>query len=107
MVLDASFRPRWTRELARDLADRCGVPFTFVECKADRNTCLERLKRRARERLVSDGRVAIFQDFVDRWEEVVELDPSQHLRIDTSLPLEHNMCDLRARISMWPPGLRG
>src|SRR5690606_39272390 len=46
VVLDESFRPRWTRELARDLADRCGVPFTFVECKADRNTCLERHSRR-------------------------------------------------------------
>ncbi len=107
VVLDASFRPRWSRELAKQMADTCSVPFTFVECKVDEQTCLARLEERERHRGVSDGRAEIFQDFLKRWEPVTELPAEQHLVLDTSLALDQNMERLRALIPMWPEELNG
>jgi aminoglycoside phosphotransferase family enzyme/predicted kinase len=107
VVLDASFRPRWSRELAKEVAEVCAVPFFFVECKVDEETCLARLEERERDRGVSDGRAEIFHDFVKRWEPVNELPPEQHIVLDTSLPLEQNMARLRELIPVWPENLTG
>ncbi len=107
VVLDASFRPRWSRELAKQMAATCAVPFTFVECQVDEQICLQRLRERSHHRGVSDGRAEIFDDFVKHWEPVTELPTEEHIALDTSVPLEQNMERLRAIIPMWPKELTG
>lgn len=86
VVLDASFRSRERRTAARRLAEGHGVPFYFVECRADREVCRERLARRDREERVTDGRLEIFDDFLERWERVDELPRDVHLVCDTTRP---------------------
>jgi predicted kinase len=91
IVLDASFRTAATRDAARRLAKRHGVPFLLVECSAPRELIVERLARReglaAHE---SDARADLLDEFERRFERVDELPSTEHLRLDTSRPREEN-----------------
>lgn len=113
VVLDASFRLRRHRLDARRLARRLGVPFLFVECRADADACRERLRRRRAEDSAgaSDGRLEIFDDFVAGYQEPEasseeSLDASEFLRLDTDrLSLEASEGLLRERLPSMPPQL--
>ena len=92
VVLDASFRTADMRNSARSLAERLGVPFTFVECMAPRERLLERLAER--ESLAaheSDARPGLLEEFEKLYEPVEELPSAVHLRLDTSRPPEENL----------------
>ncbi|HEX7668598.1 MAG TPA: AAA family ATPase, partial [Polyangiaceae bacterium] len=95
VVLDASFRSRDLRALARELARAQDVPFYFVECRASIQDCRKRLAERARSASVSDGRAEIFDQFVAKFEPVTELPAADHLVVDTTLPIENNVARLR------------
>ncbi len=86
VIVDASFRSAAHRAEARALATELGVPFHFVECRAERTEIEARLRRRERQAGVSDGRLEILDAFAASWEEVSELDPAEHEVIDTSGP---------------------
>jgi aminoglycoside phosphotransferase family enzyme/predicted kinase len=105
VVIDASFRSRAMRHEARALAARMQVPFKLVECRAPEATCRARLEERAKGDSVSDGRLAIFDEFVARFEAVVELEPREHLVLETSLPREETLSSLRQALALWPRGL--
>lgn len=105
VVLDASFRTAALREKARDLARRHGVPFLFAECRVPEATAIARLEERERSGGVSDGRRAIFKDFLARVEPATEIGEREHLVLDTSRPLEASIADLSARLRTWPAGL--
>ncbi len=105
VILDASFRSRALRARARDLAEAAGVPFRFVECVADHDLLRERLRRRATETSVSDGRIEIFDDFVAKWEPIDELPEDEHVVLDTSVSVERSLTALAERLPVWPPGL--
>ncbi len=105
VVLDASFRTRAMRERARALAKRHGIPFLFVECRAEEDVCVARLAKREAEGSVSDGRRAIFADFVKAVEPTVELAEAEHLVLDTSLPVVTSVATLEERLRTWPKGL--
>jgi len=107
VVLDASFRSRVMRTRAQLLARELHVPFVLVECRAEREVCRSRLEERAKTASVSDGRLAIFEDFWARFEPIAELPASEHLVLETTRPLPDNLELLRARISSWPRGLEG
>jgi len=107
VVIDASFRSAEMRRAARELSTRHGAPFRFVECRASADVCRARLAERERGRSVSDGRVAIFDDFCARFEAVVELAPQEHVVIDTSRPIGQSLDALRRRLDTWPEGLDG
>lgn len=99
VVLDASFRTRSMRKSARELAHRLGVPFTFVECTAPRETLLRRLeKRESMEAHESDARPALLRAFEQRFEPVEELREAEHIRLDTSAPRERNRARLRSQL---------
>jgi aminoglycoside phosphotransferase family enzyme/predicted kinase len=104
VVLDASFRSVEMRRAARDLARTHGVPFRFVECRAEVNLARARLAERERRAGVSDGRLTIFDAFRLRFEPVVELPSDEHVVLDTSRPLEETDAVLRARLDTWPRG---
>jgi aminoglycoside phosphotransferase family enzyme/predicted kinase len=105
VVLDASFRSRALRDEARKLAREHGVPFYFVECRADPDECRRRLRRRAETRTISDGRLEIFDDFLARWERIDEIAPREHVVVDTSLSIDENAKRLMDTLPSWPPGL--
>ena len=91
VVIDASFRSKAHREVVRQLAHGAGVPFLFVECQVASDVVRERLHQRDREPTVSDARAALLDDFVAAWESVDELEPSEHLSLDTSGSIETNV----------------
>ncbi|RMH21792.1 MAG: dephospho-CoA kinase [Acidobacteria bacterium] len=106
VILDATFRSRRDRRAARRLAARYGVPFFFLECRAPVAELRRRLVRRARQGGVSDGRLEILDDFLDRWQPVAgELPPEEHLVIDSGRPLADQLARLGERLPAWPGGL--
>ena len=107
VVLDASFRTRAFRRLARQLAQEWGAPFFFVECRAANELLRDRLQARERERGVSDGRLAIFDAFVAGWEPVVEIPEEEHVVLDTGVELAETERVLRERLPVWPRGFTG
>jgi len=102
VILDASFRGKAHRAEARRLAEDNEVPFVFVECRAPDELCRERLRERKKERPVSDGRVEVFDDFARSWEPVDELDPSEHVILDTSESVAANLATLTRTIPVAP-----
>jgi uncharacterized protein len=108
VVLDASFRSRPMRLAAQALARAHGVPFFLVECRAPAHVCKARLARReSRGDSVSDGRAAIFDDFVKEWEPIRELSAEEHVIVDTAGDLEETRREVIARVATWPAGLNG
>lgn len=105
VLLDASFRSAQFRRAARELAKAHGVPFFFLETQAPRELCLDRLRTREREGSVSDGRAALYDDFVARWEPVTEIGAPEHVIVDTRLDLEENAALLKEVVPTWPGGL--
>jgi aminoglycoside phosphotransferase family enzyme/predicted kinase len=102
VVIDASFRSRSTREAARALAEQQKVPFLLVECRVDLRLAETRLRARERSLSISDGRLAMLDAFRASFEPVLELDPAQHVVVDTARPLGDNMTRLRRRLHRWP-----
>jgi predicted kinase len=105
VVIDASFRSRRWRGLARELARTHGVPFHFVECVAPAEVCRARLRKRAEGTSVSDGRLEIFDAFCASYEPPSELDARERITIDTSRPIPDNVAQLSGRLEAWPAGL--
>ncbi|MEZ4411292.1 MAG: AAA family ATPase [Polyangiales bacterium] len=107
-MLDASFRSPKMRAAARELSRAHGVPFHFIECHAPPEVCKAWLRHREQQGgAVSDGRLAIFDDFLKEWEPVRELPADEHLLVDTSRPEEQTHAEVTARVATWPAGLRG
>lgn len=98
VVVEASFRRRSDRDAARALAQRLNVPFTFIECCVDADTCRARLRKRATSTSISDGRLEVFDAFVASYEPVTELDAREHTRLDTTKPLDATRRSLHARL---------
>lgn len=108
VILDASFRSPKMRLSAQSLARAHDVPFCFVECRAPNDVCKARLvARQARADSVSDGRIAIFDDFVKEWQPVTELPAAEHLIIDTSAAEAETRRAVCDRVVTWPQGLDG
>jgi hypothetical protein len=103
-VLDASFRARAERGRAVALARRLGLPVLFVECRAPRALIEERLRERARRTSVSDGRLEILDQFLQRYEPIEELQTAEHVVLDTSLPFPESVAPALAVLPRWPSG---
>lgn len=99
VVLDGTFRAREWRAAARALAARRGAAFLFIECRAPRELCRERLSRRGDGR-EARGWLALFDYFVaHEWEPVSELSEAEHLVLDTGRPLDDTLAQLRTRVA--------
>jgi predicted kinase len=85
IVIDASFRTAAMREGGRRMAERHGVPFMLVECRAPRELIAKRLTaRESPGGHESDARTDLLDEFEKRFEPIDELPPSEHLQVDTS-----------------------
>ncbi len=98
MVLDGTFRSRARRAEARALAARVGAELLFVECRAPRDVCRQRLARRGGgER--ARGWLALFDHFLaHEWEPPDELSAPVRLVLDTARPLADSLAELRTRL---------
>ena len=98
VVLDASFRTAAMRDAARRLANKHGIPFMLVECSAPRAMILDRLAaRESGGPHESDARADLLNEFEKRFEPIDELPPSEHLRLDTSQPVDEARALLEAK----------
>jgi uncharacterized protein len=88
VVLDATFRERALQLRARDLAQRHGRRFLFVETVCDEVTLRERLRRRAAGPSISDAGEALLERVRAEFEPVTELGAGEHVRVDTTEPPE-------------------
>ncbi len=102
VVIDASFRSAAERAAVRRLARERGISVRFVECAAAPSLCRARLARREAEGGVSDGRLAIFDDFCARFEPFAELDATERVIVDTSEPVAASLARVRALVPTWP-----
>ncbi len=106
VVVDASFRTQAMRRAIREVATQRGVPFSFVECVAPREVCLDRLRRRERGGThESDARSDLLDEFAKNYEPVDELPAKEYKRLDTSRPRSENQ--LRLEELFVPPCLEG
>jgi len=105
VVVDASFRSRAERQAASELARASNVPIRFVECRVNAAVARERLVRRERQNAISDGRLAIFEDFCARFEPMSELARGEHFVVDSSGEPARTLDAVRAHVSTWPRGL--
>ncbi len=102
VVVDASFRSAEQRAAARALARSRGVPIRFVECAAPRDVCRRRLAQRESVRHVSDGREAIFDAFVARFDPWSEIEEAERVRVDTSGEVDAAVARVRDVVPTWP-----
>jgi len=100
LVMEASFRTAAERARARALAQECGVPFHFLECRAPADICKARLAERGKGASVSDGRLEIFDAFAASFEPITELPPSEHVVVDTTKGIDLVLEDLRGRAGL-------
>jgi hypothetical protein len=92
VILDATFsRQKWREEALR-LAQDLDANILFFECVSSRATIRERLSRRRQgEDGGSDARVEHLPGLIDEFENLNELSPEQHARIDTENDIEANL----------------
>ncbi|MBI2936493.1 MAG: AAA family ATPase [Chloroflexi bacterium] len=87
VVLDASYRKAAWRRAAQELAEHAGAPFLVMECRCPEEAVRQRLVRRlATGETASDARWELYHQQKALYEPVRELNPQQHLVIDTALP---------------------
>jgi predicted kinase len=83
--MDASFKKRKDRKMARTVAEQCLADFFVVECVCPEATIQKRLEERLADgEEASDGRWEIFQAQKNDFEEIIEMPVQSHLVMDTA-----------------------
>jgi uncharacterized protein len=100
VIVDASFRTREMRDRARRTARALGVGFAFVECRVPIEVSRCRLRDRALGPSISDGRSEILEEFVERYEPVVELDAAEHVVVHSAGPVNQTLGQLASQLTI-------
>jgi hypothetical protein len=96
VIVEASFRTVAQRQRLAELAERCGVAFSFIWCEAPREVVVSRLVARENaDAAVSDGRVAILDSLEN------ELEPFDASAYESSVVLDTSLSEeeLGARLA--------
>ena len=99
VIIDASFIKAPERQTAKRLAEETNADFFIVECALDDAILQERLARRAKEGSVSDGRWEILEPQKKRFEPVAEVQPDNHIKVNTASPPDKLAKEIEARIN--------
>jgi thymidylate kinase len=77
------------------MAARCGIPVLFVECVVSQDEAIRRLRHRASmPGEVSDATPQVYEKQRAEFKSIREIPPRNHLRIDTTRPLEHLFAEI-------------
>jgi len=99
VIVDASFRRKTERERFRFLAERQYAGFFAVECACPDEEIKKRLNHRvAKSGSVSDGRWEIYEAQKKDFDPIDDIDPREHIRADTSLPLSECVYDVLEKL---------
>ena len=98
VILDAAFLKQSERKMACDQARQKGADLLIVECHLDAQIAKERLYQRLSQRTASDGTWEVYQKQLGWIEPVVHTPRHEHIIIDASLPLAHNVKMILDRI---------
>ena len=101
VIIDASFRTRAGRDLARELANIHNVPIVFIETMATDQTIRRRLQARGKNlKEVSDARIEDFESIKSKYEPYDEENESgELLQITTNGNLEDTLQKLLINLS--------
>jgi hypothetical protein len=94
-VVDGGFRSPVDRAALRAVAAACGVPFLFVECRAEEGLLRRRIQRRVATKELDARLPAAPGESGERWEPVDELPPEAHVVVDTAKHPEGNAALVR------------
>ncbi|MCB9890954.1 MAG: AAA family ATPase [Planctomycetes bacterium] len=98
VIVDTTFGTKGLRSRFRELAERLGARFVFVECRTDEAESLRRLRARGSGE-VSDAREEQWATLSARFEEIDEFEATCHLIVDGALPASR--C-ASAVLERWP-----
>jgi aminoglycoside phosphotransferase family enzyme/predicted kinase len=107
VIVDASFRTRAARRAARELASSHNVPLRMFECVAPEERCRARLEARRPSESVSDATPGVLHAFIEGYEPIRELPPTEHIPIPTDGPVGRAFAQIEQEIATWPRGLVG
>jgi predicted kinase len=71
----------------------------FAECRCPREVSMARLERRVDGQSVSDARADLYDTFLAHYEPFRELNPAQHLVVDTTLALSQSVSTVLERLA--------
>ncbi len=103
VVVDAAFSKQTQRTQIQHLAAEMGAECYLIDCVAPEAVIRERLEKRMHTPgSISDGRLAIFPQFLRQYEPIQaggsELDNTAYIRLDTTQPVEHGVRHALAEI---------
>jgi predicted kinase len=94
LIIDASFKKRYHRKLAFDIASELGVRFYIIETVCNREEIEKRLNARIKNKesipfkyitgQASDGRWEIYERQKDDFDAMNEIDKNSHITVDTT-----------------------
>ncbi len=87
VILDASFKKKQDRLLARRLAEETDADFAIIECVLNEKAVKRRLEQRLKEGTVSDGRWEIYVQQKQDFDRITEFPPREHIILDPSQPI--------------------
>jgi predicted kinase len=100
VILDATYSSSTERQKLIHLAAVSGARIVFAECRAPKAVLRSRLKARDHASSVSDARLAHFDSLKARFEPLTEIQPGQHVVIDTTQRSEACLRDLFAAVEL-------
>ncbi|MBV8775483.1 MAG: AAA family ATPase [Deltaproteobacteria bacterium] len=99
VILDATFGKRNQRQLLIDAMEGTGMKPLFVECRADQDVIIRRLRQQEKDsQRVSDATVGIYLSQVKEFDPLDEIPPALHEIVDTADDLTEIILRIERRI---------
>ena len=101
VILDATFRHTEERRAALAMAEWAGAPILFVECRADEDETIRRVRERAaRGGEVSDAGVEVYRRHRSDFVPLDEISPGRRMTEDTTRPPREIARAIEARLAL-------
>lgn len=89
VIIDASFRKKYYRKLASDMASGFMIKLFVIETICNREDIKKRLNSRIKNKeIISDGRWEIYNRQKEDFDELDEIDKNYHIIVDTGEPVD-------------------
>jgi predicted kinase len=87
IILDATFYLEKYRHAMKEIAAKQNAQFLIIECILDESELKERMEKRRKEKTKSEADFGVYEKVKTEFESI----KSDHLTIDTSIPIENNV----------------